>query len=87
MRLIELDPHWIAEEGRQGQGIHFECPHCRETRIGVYFKNPIDGGTPAKDRLLWQRAGDTFETLTLTPSIDASKFGHWHGHVTNGEII
>jgi len=35
---------------------------------------------------LWQRTGETFETLTLSPSVDASKSGHWHGHVTNGEI-
>lgn len=25
-------------------------------------------------------------TLTLTPSVDASKHGHWHGFITNGEI-
>jgi hypothetical protein len=24
--------------------------------------------------------------LSVTPSIDASASGHWHGHVTNGEI-
>lgn len=35
---------------------------------------------------LWQRTGDTFDTMSLTPSVDASKAGHWHGHVTNGEI-
>lgn len=25
--------------------------------------------------------------LTVTPSIDASKSGHWHGHITNGEVL
>jgi Family of unknown function (DUF6527) len=35
---------------------------------------------------LWQRTGDTFEQLTLSPSIDASKAGHWHGVVTNSEV-
>lgn len=34
--------------------------------------------------VLWHRAGETFETLTLSPSIDASHFGHWHGFITNG---
>lgn len=24
---------------------------------------------------------------TVTPSIDASASGHWHGHITNGEIV
>jgi len=26
------------------------------------------------------------EDLTVTPSIDASPSGHWHGFITNGEI-
>lgn len=25
--------------------------------------------------------------LTVTPSIDASASGHWHGFITNGEIV
>lgn len=36
--------------------------------------------------ILWHRVGETFENLTLTPSIDASKWGHWHGFITNGAI-
>lgn len=36
--------------------------------------------------IAWQRSGDNFDNLTLTPSIDASRSGHWHGFVTNGEI-
>lgn len=27
-----------------------------------------------------------FETMTVTPSIDGSAGGLWHGHITNGEI-
>jgi hypothetical protein len=34
--------------------------------------------------VLWQRTGETFETLTLTPSVDCSAWGHWHGFITNG---
>lgn len=34
---------------------------------------------------LWQREGETFETMTITPSVDASASGHWHGFVRNGE--
>ncbi len=32
----------------------------------------------------WQRTGETFEALTLSPSIDCSAWGHWHGFLTNG---
>jgi Family of unknown function (DUF6527) len=36
---------------------------------------------------LWTRSGETFEVLTLTPSINAEASGHWHGFVTNGGIV
>jgi hypothetical protein len=91
VRLAELDPTWIATgEGRRGMGVMFLCPHCRDTYVGGFFANPLDGGPPAgpehTPRPRWQRSGDTFETLTITPSIDASASGHWHGFVTNGEV-
>lgn len=28
-----------------------------------------------------------FETMTVTPSLDGSEGGLWHGHITNGEIF
>jgi hypothetical protein len=38
----------------------------------------------------WTIAGGiesaTFETMTVTPSLDGSKGGLWHGFITNGEI-
>jgi hypothetical protein len=36
--------------------------------------------------VLWRRAGETFETLTLNPSVDASRAGCWHGFVTESEV-
>jgi hypothetical protein len=36
--------------------------------------------------LRWQRTGDTFETISLSPSVDVSDSGHWHGFITNGEV-
>lgn len=55
-------------------------------RLFVPFANPPGGAEPLRGNgPLWQRTGETFEDLTLTPSVDASHFGHWHGFVTNGE--
>lgn len=34
----------------------------------------------------WRRAGNTFDELTLMPSVDYSAGGHWHGFVTKGTI-
>jgi hypothetical protein len=89
MRLTELDPHWWAEIGRHGQGITFKCPHC-DARLAPAFSNPLDGGEPAPDpnnskpRPHWKRSGDTFDTLTLSPSINYP--GHWHGFIIDGEV-
>jgi hypothetical protein len=100
MRLAELNPRWGIDadiviggtsqrfDNRTGMAVTFDCPCCRKTRLAVWFANPVDGGPPTDDATnLWQRAGDTFDSLTLTPSVDASEHGHWHGFVTNGDCL
>lgn len=101
MRLTELNPNWVVGDpnercfsNRHGMGIRFDCPIHRSHRIVAFFTNPIDGLPPRKDGNKWDRAGDTFETITLSPSIDASgqMFGTpespcWHGYIRNGEVI
>ena len=34
----------------------------------------------------WEFKGNDFNTLTVTPSIDASASGNWHGFIKNGQI-
>lgn len=98
-KLSELRPHWIGLSASQDAiGVTFECPHCRSTRIGVFFDEPVRRGEQAHIRDFgdipfvspgtkqWHREGETFETLTLSPSIDTSSVGHWHGFITNGEV-
>lgn len=36
--------------------------------------------------VVWGRTGDSFETLSIFPSVDCSAAGHWHGFVQDGEI-
>lgn len=100
MRLSELSPKWIAvRENGDAIGVTFLCPHCRQVHIGAWFAEPVDiNGIPGIDLDLplfmaqhpenkyWHRTGDTFETLTLTPSVDTSQHGHWHGFLTSGAI-
>ena len=88
---------------RDGVGLMFDCPcqTCTAKRTGdhdadfplrhyIPFATPLDGGPPLESqRSNWTRVGDTFETLTLTPSIlsDPAKGGcGWHGFITNGEV-
>lgn len=79
-------------------GVSFLCPIHRNHRFAVGFAVPLDGGTPLSGhRFLWERKGETFDTLTLGPSVDASGGGGstnlnniqtpcWHGFITNGEV-
>ena len=48
------------------------------------YPNPNTGNV--EEVTWWNRVGDTFETISFTPSIDASSSGHWHGYITNGNI-
>lgn len=81
---------------RTGIGMSCDCPcgKCPPRDHGgdlfVQFRNPLDGG-PMYDpnRPAWDRTGETFETLTLSPSIlrDSAKGGcGWHGYVENGGV-
>jgi len=35
---------------------------------------------------IWEEDGEDFYNITLTPSIDVSHAGHWHGFLIKGEI-
>lgn len=80
-------PHCAADLPEHGE--------ARKQRLAVSFWPPIDP-TNAKELFAsplprsesaWSRVtGDTFDTLTLIPSIDTSAHKHWHGNITNGEM-
>jgi hypothetical protein len=50
----------------------------------------LGSGTPpvvlCKEEFKWSLSSHDFETLTVSPSIDASNSGHWHGHISQGTI-
>lgn len=67
-RLAECNPRWAATDA-----VTFDCPEghegCHHT---IPFFPPLDGSPPPASQcngVQWQRAGDTFDTLTLAPSI------------------
>lgn len=92
--ITDKDGNPVSE--RTGVGIMFDCPCQKDAkfhRVYVPFTNPISGGNQvdsSDNRDTWERTGDTFETLTLSPSILRNpKHGGcgWHGFVRNGNII
>ena len=103
MKLTDLNPRWIGAGGtgittldgkpvpaRHGIGMLFDCP-CERcgNRAYVAFSNPLDGGPPVvnEGEAMWQRTGEDFETLTLSPSIHRVGGCGWHGYITAGNLI
>jgi hypothetical protein len=74
--------HWDGEHHVDGcqAGIVSRC--CPEA-LGRYQLCTVG--------VLWVVVGGienaSFETLTVTPSLDGSRGGLWHGYVTNGQIV
>ena len=100
IKLTSLNPGFVDAGGegvsdkdgnpvpkREGVGISFDCPCGCGDRTYTPFENPLDGGpSRAGGHPAWQRTGDTFETLTLKPSILRTLGCKWHGYLTNGEF-
>lgn len=72
----------FIEEGGRKVGASIKCPRCG-MEGAVFFKNPIGGGEP-HGKVLWQRDGETFETMTLNPSV--RMYEHFHGWVKKGVL-
>lgn len=90
--LVECAPRWIGAHGHPelgNIGVAFDCPICAPEKDHMIFvpfmKMPND-----KPRDLWEQSGDTFETLTLNPSIKITP-NEWfpcgfHGWVIQGKV-
>lgn len=87
MRLVDLEPQWVDRpwDNRWKIGISFKCSHCEE-RCLIYFRNPLDGGQSKgpEGHPRWERQGDSFENLSLVPSVKWE--GHMHVSVVGGGI-
>jgi hypothetical protein len=66
----------------------------RRRRLAVMFHPPIDPDNwlarilaPVSEGKHQRVSGETFDTLTLSPSIGFDHIGHWHGHIVNGAIL
>lgn len=100
MRLIELEPrHFVRGDNPSPVGITFDCPCCvgkeNGTRLAIalhedgtnFDPDPSNPQQFEAGETVWTIVGgDSFDNLSLSPSVDASKAGHWHGRITNGEI-
>lgn len=73
-RLVDCNPRWGTRSGSGAlRYVTFDCPEghagCRHV---IPFTPDLDGAaqtSPQANGAIWERTGDTFETLTLAPSI------------------
>lgn len=101
IKLTELNPRFLGHGGegvtsadgspvprREGVGVMFDCPCGCESPVFVYLQKPLDGGPPVETKApKWDRAGDTFEDLTLSPSLQRVGGCETHGWVKNGKWV
>lgn len=98
MRLIDLSPRWLSPDvfmfrSPSGHGNWLTCKRVamsfKDQAKLIYVDNPDLKGeviVTTVDHMAWAFTGNDFNTLSVTPSIDASNSGNWHGFITNGEI-
>jgi hypothetical protein len=90
MRLTALKAKFIGMMGEKSRiAVMMNCPCGCEHKLYIPFANPIGGGKPDESRVLWQRTGETIDTLTLSPSVQrtGSCPKLWHGWIRNGEAV
>lgn len=95
-KLLDLQPRWLSPNF-----FIFQCPHCRKNwlsckniHMGMREQRELVESVgmnmrevaPCNESTCWTFSGDDFALLTVTPSIDASKAGCWHGFITQGEV-
>jgi hypothetical protein len=73
--LVDCNPRWVtcyySKDDEVPDAVMFDCPEGHsDCKHVIPFSPALDGslGTMEPGRA-WQRTGDTFETLTLSPSI------------------
>jgi hypothetical protein len=99
VKLTELEPRWLSPDVFSFKCPHCQKTTLLCKRILLSFNEQVTLVNPApedpedwpicfvpmKAEACWSIVGD-FASMTVTPSIDASASGHWHGHITDGEI-
>lgn len=99
MKLMDLEPRWLSANVFAFRCPH--CQKVWLTCKNVVMSNgeqmelaqaanleptgPRYGSVLMDEACAWAWTTADFATMSITPSIDASKSGHWHGHITNGE--
>lgn len=98
MKLLDLEPAWLSPDvfifrspvGHRDLVTCKRIPMTRNEQYAlIYEKNPQYKGkivVLTVPEFAWKFEGNDFNTLTVSPSLDCSASGNWHGFIVNGEI-
>lgn len=100
MKLSELEPRWLSDNVFVFRCPHcrntwLSCKNAvisTGDQIDMFQAADLDptgpryAVVPMRQDVIWQWDSRDFATMSVTPSIDASASGHWHGHITQGQI-
>jgi len=93
-RLVDCNPQFITYDGKDDHApdaLFFDCPEGHEDcRYHVPFTPALDGsaGAAQANGARWTRSGDTFETLTLAPSIrGVPQFASREAAIADGRMV
>lgn len=100
MKLTDLEPRWLSENVftfrcPHCQKVWLTCKNIvmgNKEQMNLAIAANLEPTGPKYGAVLmdpscaWVWTTTDFATMSVTPSIDASKSGHWHGFITNGEI-
>jgi hypothetical protein len=99
MKLTDLKPEWLSPDvfifkNPTGGSNWLTCKRVVMTTKDQYdliykHNSKYIGAVVAMTRpdFAWAFVGDDFGIMTVTPSIDASASGNWHGFITAGLIV
>jgi hypothetical protein len=99
MRLMDLMPRWLHPNlftflCPHCQEVFLTCKSAvmsHEEQCAVTERDAVglQGVTVVlcKESCAWAISGTDFDTMTVTPSLDASAAGHWHGFLREGAIV
>lgn len=101
MNLIDLNPQWLTNNLFIFLCPHCKKTYlsCKNTTMDVSDQmilaekhglkpfGPDYEFIPCNKNTNWKIDRKDFNFINITPSIDASLSGHWHGFIRNGQII
>jgi hypothetical protein len=99
MLLTDLDPKWMGEHVFSFLCPHCKLVrlHVKNVPMHEDDQNELffcyyghlwnDISVPMNESQFWKFSSRYFSDMTVTPSIDAHKAGHWHGSITKGVVL